>query len=297
MALDLLALQILNGLVTGAFYAMLALGLAMVIGMLRVVNFAHGAFYMLGAFAAYILKQEAEIGLLPALTIAPIAVAIVGMILERTLIRRLYGVDPVYHVLLTFGLTLILQDGMRLRYGIQSQPYGIPPELAGTLNVGFLFYPTYRLFIIVFSILICVAVWYLVERTRIGLAARAATETRAVTEKGEQTRALGVSGDHWITLVFGLGVGLAALAGVLAAPTRNVSPLMGSDLIVTVFAVVVIGGSGSIVGAVVAGFLVGVLSAIGSLFFPPLTNTLAFIMMAAVLLIRPAGLFGTAGAS
>ena len=286
-----LALQVFNGLVNGSFYAVLSLGLAIVFGMLRVVNFAHGAFYMLGAFGAYVLKQELGIPFVPALILAPVGVALVGMLLERTLIRRLYDVDPLYNFLLTFGVTLILQDAMRLRYGVQGQPYGTPPELAGAVNLGVLFYPTYRLFIIVFAVAVCVAVWYLIERTRVGMVIRAATE------KPELTRALGVDVDRWITPVFGFGVALAALGGVLAAPTRNVAPLMGADLIITIFAVVVIGGLGSIVGAVVAGFLVGVITSLGAVFFPPLANTLVFILMAVVLLVRPAGLFGSVEAT
>ena len=285
-----LALQVFNGLVNGSFYAVLSLGLAIVFGMLRVVNFAHGAFYMLGAFGAYLLLQ-AGVGFWPALVLAPIGVALLGMLLERTLIRRLYVLDPLYNFLLTFGITLILQDGMRLRFGVQGQPYGVPPELTGATNLGVLFYPTYRLFVIVFAVIICVAVWYILERTRIGMVVRAATE------KPDLTRALGVNVDRWITPVFGFGVALAALGGVLAAPTRNVAPLMGADLIITIFAVVVIGGLGSILGSVVAGFLVGVIVALGSVFVPPLANTLVFILMAVVLLVRPAGLFGNVEAA
>jgi branched-chain amino acid transport system permease protein len=286
-----LALQVFNGLVNGSFYAVLSLGLAIVFGMLRVVNFAHGAFYMLGAFAAYVLKQELGIPFIPALIVAPICVALAGMLLERALIRRLYDVDPLYNFLLTFGVTLILQDAMRLRYGVQGQPYGTPPELAGAVNLGVLFYPSYRLFIVAFAVAVCIGVWYLIERTRVGMVIRAATE------KPELTCALGVDVDRWITPVFGFGVALAALAGVLAAPTRNVAPLMGADLIITIFAVVVIGGLGSIVGAVVAGFLLGVITSLGAVFFPPLANTLVFILMAVVLLVRPAGLFGTVEAT
>jgi branched-chain amino acid transport system permease protein len=285
-----LALQVFNGLVNGSFYAVLSLGLAIVFGMLRVVNFAHGAFYMLGAFGAYLLLQ-AGIGFWPALVLAPIAVALLGMLLERTLIRRLYVLDPLYNFLLTFGLTLIIQDAMRLRFGIQGQPYGTPPDLAGVTNLGALVYPTYRLFIIVFAVIVCLAVWYILERTRIGMVVRAATE------KPDLARALGVDVDRWITPVFGFGIALAALGGVLAAPTRNVAPLMGADLIITIFAVVVIGGLGSILGSVVAGFLVGVIVALGSVFIPPLANTLVFILMAVVLLVRPAGLFGNVEAA
>jgi branched-chain amino acid transport system permease protein len=286
-----LTLQIFNGLVNGSFYAVLSLGLAIVFGMLRVVNFAHGAFYMLGAFGAYVLLQQFQINFWVSLVVAPVAIALIGMLLERTLIRRLYNVDPLYNFLLTFGIALILQDAMRLRYGVQGQPYGIPSELAGATNLGLTFFPTYRLFIIAFALVVCAAVWYILERTRIGMVIRASTE------KPDLTRALGIDVDRWITPVFGFGVALAALGGVLAAPTRNVAPLMGADLIIVIFAVVVIGGLGSISGAVAAGFLVGVIVALGSVFVPPLANTLVFILMAVVLLVRPAGLFGNVEAA
>lgn len=286
-----LAIQIFNGLVQGSFYALLSLGLAVIFGVLRVVNFAHGAFFMLGAFGAYILRQQFAVDFAPALVIAPIGVALLGMALERTLIRRLYTLDPLYNFLLTFGISLILQDGMRLRYGMQGQPYGTPAWLAGAANLGVAFYPNYRLFVIVFSVAVCVAVWYVIERTRVGMVVRAATE------KPELTRALGVEVDRWVTPVFGFGVALAGLAGVLAAPMQSVSPIMGADLIITVFAVVVIGGLGSILGAIIAGFMVGVITALGSVFFPPLANTLVFILMAVVLLIRPTGLLGSVEAT
>ncbi len=283
-----LAVQVFNGLVTGSFYALLSLGLAIIFGMLRVINFAHGAFYMLGAFGAYILLQQLGVGFWPALVLVPLGIGLLGMVLERTLIRPLYRVDPLYSFLLTFGVALILQDTMRLRFGIQGQPYAMPRELAGAISLGAFVYPTYRLFIILFALAACLAVWYVVERTRVGMVIRAATE------KPDLTRALGVDVDRWVTPVFGFGIALAALGGVLAAPMRNVSPLMGAELIVAIFAVVVIGGMGSIAGAVVAGFAVGVLGALGAVFYPPLANTLLFILMALVLLIRPAGLFGSA---
>jgi branched-chain amino acid transport system permease protein len=286
-----LAIQVFNGLVSGSFYALLSLGLAIIFGMLRVINFAHGAFYMLGAFGAYVLLQQAGIGFWPALVLVPLAVALLGMALERTLVRRLYDMDPLYNFLLTFGVALFLQDALRLRFGIQGQPYPMPAELAGAATLGPIVYPTYRLFIILFAVVLCVAVWYVVERTRVGMVIRAATE------RPDLTRALGVDVDRWVTPVFGVGVGLATLGGVLAAPMRNVSPLMGAELIVAIFAVVVIGGMGSILGAVTAGFLVGVLSALGAVFYPPLANTLTFILMALVLLVRPAGLFGSAEAA
>jgi branched-chain amino acid transport system permease protein len=283
--------QIFNGLVQGTFYALLSLGLAIIFGVLRVVNFAHGAFFMLGAFGAYILAQNAGIGFWPALVLAPLGVGMLGMVLERTLIRHLYHLDPLYNFLLTFGITLILQDAMRLRYGMQGQPYAPPAALAGATNLGFFFYPNYRLFAMLFAILVCLGVWYLIERTRVGMVVRAATE------KPDLTRALGVNVDRWVTPLFGFGVALAALGGVLAAPMQSVYPLMGAELIITVFAVVVIGGLGSIAGAIVAGLLVGVVFGIGLAVVPPLANTLVFILMAVVLLVRPAGLFGSVEAA
>jgi branched-chain amino acid transport system permease protein len=242
---------------------------------------------MVGAFTAYLLLQDLGIGFWPALVIAPLAIGVAAMGLERLLIRRVYGLDPLYGFLLTFGLTLIIQDGMRLRFGLQGQPYPAPAELAGSLSLGAVGYPVYRLFVIVFSLAVCVLVWYLIERTRVGMVVRASTE------RPELTRALGINVDRWVTPVFGFGVALAALGGVLAAPMRNVSPLMGSELIIFTFAVVVIGGMGSIVGAVVAGFLVGILASLAAVFNPALENVLAFALMAVVLLVRPAGLFGS----
>ena len=285
--MEYVALQLFNGLVNGSFYALLSLGLAVIFGVLRVVNFAHGALYMLGAFAAYLLLQDFAVGFWFALIVAPIAIGVAGMVLERLLIRRLYGLDPLYNFLLTFGLALMIQDGMRLRYGLQGQPYPAPAELAGSVSLGLVAYPTYRLFVIAFSIAVCIGVWYVIERTRLGMVVRAATE------RPELTRALGINVDRWVTSVFGFGVVLAALGGVLAAPMRNVSPLMGSELIIFTFAVVVIGGMGSIAGAVVAGFLVGVLASLAAVFNPALENVLAFALMAVVLLVRPAGLFGS----
>jgi branched-chain amino acid transport system permease protein len=289
--MDFVAIQLFNGLVNGAFYALLSLGLAVIFGMMRIVNFAHGAFYMLGAFVAYVLLQQAGIGFWPALIIAPFVIALVGMGLERLLLRRIAGVDPLFGFLLTFGLSLLIQDGMRLRFGLQGQPYATPAELAGAVSLGAITYPTYRLFVIAFSLAVSLAVWYAIERTRIGMVVRAATE------RAELTRALGVDVDRWITPVFGFGLGLAALAGVLAAPMRNVSPLMGSELIILTFAVVVIGGMGSIKGAIAAGFLVGVLSSVGAIIDPAIEGIVAFALMAVLLLVRPSGLFGSLEAS
>ncbi|HEV2011165.1 MAG TPA: branched-chain amino acid ABC transporter permease [Candidatus Limnocylindria bacterium] len=285
--MDYLAVQLFNGLVNGSFYALLSLGLAIIFGMMRIVNFAHGAFYMLGAFIAYVLLQQAGIGFWPSLVIAPLVIAVAGMLLERVLLRRLVGLDPLYGFLFTFGLTLLIQDAMRLRFGLQGQPYAMPVELAGTVMFGAVTYPVYRLFVVAFCLVASVAVWFIIERTRLGMVVRAATE------RADLTRALGVDVDRWITPMFGFGLGLAALAGVLAAPMRNVSPLMGSELIILTFAVVVIGGMGSIAGAIVAGFLVGVLSSVGAIFDPAVEGIVAFALMAVLLLVRPSGLFGS----
>jgi len=287
MDLGYVSVQLFNGLVNGAFYALLSLGLAIIFGVMRVVNFAHGAFYMLGAFAAYLLLQQAGIPFWPALLIAPLAVGLGGAVCERLLLRRLYALDPLYSFLLTFGLTIFIQDAMRLRFGIQGQPYPLPGELASSVSLGLVSYPAYRLFVIAFSLAVCVAVWYVIERTRLGMVVRAATE------RTELTRALGIDVDRWITGVFAFGIALAALAGVLAAPMRNVSPLMGSELIILTFAVVVIGGLGSIAGAVAAGFLAGLLASVGAIFDPAIENVIVFALMAVILLVRPAGLFGS----
>ncbi|TMF63612.1 MAG: branched-chain amino acid ABC transporter permease [Chloroflexi bacterium] len=287
MDLGYLSVLLFNGLVNGAFYALLSLGLAIIFGVMRVVNFAHGAFYMLGAFAAYLLLQQAGIPFWPALLIAPLAVGLGGAVCERLLLRRLYALDPLYSFLLTFGLTIFIQDAMRLRFGIQGQPYPLPGELASSVSLGLVSYPAYRLFVIAFSLAVCVAVWYVIERTRLGMVVRAATE------RTELTRALGIDVDRWITGVFAFGIALAALAGVLAAPMRNVSPLMGSELIIPTFAVVVIGGLGSIAGAVAAGFLAGLLASVGAIFDPAIENVIVFALMAVILLVRPAGLFGS----
>ncbi|MBM0275393.1 branched-chain amino acid ABC transporter permease [Micromonospora tarensis] len=278
-----------NGLVSGAFYALLALGLAVIFGMLRVVNFAHGAFYMLGAFGAYVLLTEAGVPFWAALVIMPVGLGLLGMALERAVIHRLTTLDPLYNFLLTFGLTLILQDLVKLRYGVQSSPYATPSLLSGSVNFGLFDFPTYRVFILGFAVLLCVAVWWVLTRTRIGMVVRAATE------RPDLTRAFGIDVGRWVTPVFGFGIGLAGLAGVLAAPMRAVNPLMGADLIIVVFAVVVIGGLGSIFGSVAAGFGIGLVQAWGEAYlsnFPIVSQTIVFVVMAVVLLWRPAGLFG-----
>ncbi|MFF5172982.1 branched-chain amino acid ABC transporter permease [Micromonospora sp. NPDC000089] len=278
-----------NGLVSGAFYALLALGLAVIFGMLRVVNFAHGAFYMLGAYGAYVLLTEADVTFWAALVIMPVGLGLLGMLLERTLIHRLTRLDPLYNFLLTFGLTLILQDLVKTRYGVQSSPYATPAALGGSVDFGLFDFPTYRVFILGFAVLLCGAVWWVLTRTRVG------TVVRASTERPELTRALGIDVGRWVTPVFGFGIALAGLAGVLAAPMRAVNPLMGADLIIVVFAVVVIGGLGSIFGSVAAGFGIGLVQAWAEAYlsdYPIVSQTVVFVVMAAVLLWRPTGLFG-----
>ena len=278
--------QVFNGLVSGSFYALLALGLAVIFGMLGVVNFAHGAFYMLGAFGTYVLLDSWGLNFWLALLLVPVALFAFGLVLERTLVHRLRELDPLYGFLLTFGLTLILQDLVRREYGIQSQPYQAPSELSGSVDLGLFDYPAYQVFVLGFSVGSCVLVWLLFTRTRVG------TVVRAATERAELTRALGIDVGRWVTPVFAFGVALAGLAGVLAAPMRAITPLMGADLIIVVFAVVVIGGLGSIFGSVVAGFVVGMLQAVANLYVPSLSQVLVFVLMAVVLLWRPAGLFG-----
>ncbi|MEV6596715.1 branched-chain amino acid ABC transporter permease [Actinoplanes sp. NPDC051346] len=278
--------QCFNGLVGGAFYALLALGLAVIFGMLGVVNFAHGAFFMLGAFGAYVLLTGVGVPFWAALVAVPAMLFVAGAVLERTLIRHLAPLDPLYNFLLTFGLTLVLQDAVKREYGVQSQPYPRPAELSGSVNLGLFDYPAYQVFVLAAAVVLCAAVWLVLTRTRVGMVVRAATE------RPELSRALGVNVGRWVTPVFAFGVALAGLAGVLAAPMRAVNPLMGADLIIAVFAVVVIGGLGSVFGSVLAGFAIGLVQALGNLYVPALSQTLIFIIMAGVLLWRPAGLFG-----
>jgi branched-chain amino acid transport system permease protein len=278
--------QAFNGLVGGAFYALLALGLSVIFGMLGVVNLAHGAFYMLGAFGAFVALDSFGLNFWLSLLLVPPLMGVAGIVLERLFVRRLTPLDPLYNFLFTFGLALILQDLVKRQYGVQSQPYPRPSALGGSVDLGLFTYPAYQVFVLVISALVCAAVWLVLTRTRVGMIVRAATE------RPELTRALGIDVGRWVTPVFGFGIALAAFAGVLAAPMRAVNPLMGSDLIITVFAVVVIGGLGSVFGSVAAGFAVGLVSALGNYYVPSLSQTLVFILMAAVLLWRPAGLFG-----
>jgi branched-chain amino acid transport system permease protein len=277
--------QLFNGLVSGSFYALLALGLAVIFGMLRVVNFAHGALYMLGAFGAVVLGDSAGLGFWWALLLVPAALAVAGMAMERLLVQRLTALDPLYNFLLTFGIALVCQDLLRMKYGSHSQPYDHAP-FGGTVDLGLFDYPAYQVFVLAVSVAVCVAVWLLLTRTRIG------TVVRASTERPELTRAFGIDTRRWVTPVFGFGVALAGLAGVLAAPMRAVNSDMGADLIITVFAVVVIGGLGSVFGSVIAGFAIGMLQALGNLYVPVLSQTSVYLLMAVVLLVRPAGLFG-----
>ena len=278
--------QLLIGLINGSFYAILSLGLAVIFGLLNIINFTHGAQYMMGAFAAWFLLQYTGLGYWWALLIAPVVVGLIGIALERTMLKRLYQLDHLYGLLLTFGLALIIQGLFRNHFGSSGLPYRIPAELTGAQNLGFMTLPNYRAWVIVFSLVVCLGTWWVIERTKLGAYLRAATENPTLV------RAFGVNVPRMITLTYGFGVALAALAGVMAAPIYNVSPQMGSDLIIVVFAVVVIGGMGSIMGSIVTGFGVGVIEGLTKVFYPEASNTVIFVIMAIVLLIRPAGLFG-----
>jgi branched-chain amino acid transport system permease protein len=282
--------QLLVGLINGSFYALLSLGLAVIFGMLNIINFAHGALYMMGAFCAYFLLNNYyfSIGYWWALIFAPIAVGIFGMILERTLLKFLAGLDHLYGLLLTFGIALIVQGVFQNYFGSSGLPYAIPDELKGGMNLGFMFLPIYRGWVVVFSLVVCIATWYLIEKTRLGANLRAATENPTLV------RAFGINVPRMITLTYGLGVGLAALAGVLSAPINQVRPLMGADLIIVVFAVVVIGGMGSIMGSIITGFALGVIEGLTKYFYPEASNTVVFVLMVLVLLVKPAGLTGRA---
>lgn len=278
--------QILIGLINGSFYAMLSLGLAVIFGLLRVINFTHGAQYMLGAFAAYLLLTYAGIGYWLALIVAPLLVGAAAIVIERFMLRRLYGLDPLYGLLLTFGLALILEGAFRHWFGAAGKPYAPPAQLTGALNLGFMFMPIYRGWVVAASLFVCLGTWLLIEKTRLGAYLRAATENATLVQ------AFGVNVPLLLTLTYGLGAALAALAGVLAAPIYQVSPLMGSNLIIIVFAVVVVGGMGSILGAIVTGYMLGVLEGLTKVFYPEASSIVIFVIMAIVLLIRPAGLFG-----
>jgi branched-chain amino acid transport system permease protein len=279
--------QLLIGLINGSFYALLSLGLAVIFGLLNIINFTHGAQYMMGAFVAYLLLNKLGIGYWWALLITPIVVGASGVVIERLMLQRLYKLDHLYGLLLTFGLALIIQGLFRNEYGSSGQPYSIPSQLVGGQNLGFMFLPNYRAWIIVASLTVCLGTWFVIERTKLGSYLRAATENPALVQ------AFGVNVPRMITLTYGFGVALAALAGVMAAPVYQVSPQMGADLIIVVFAVVVIGGMGSIMGAILTGFGLGMIEGLTKVFYPEASSTVIFIIMAIVLLVRPAGLFGT----
>ncbi len=278
--------QLLLGLINGSFYALLSLGLAVIFGLLNIINFTHGAQYMMGAFAAFFLLNYLGLNYWLALIVAPAIVAATGAIIERLFLRHLYHLDHLYGLLLTFGLALIIQGLFRNQFGSSGIPYPIPEALRGGQNLGFMFLPNYRAWVIVLSLTVCIATWFVIERTRLGAYLRAATENPTLV------RAFGINVPRMITLTYAFGVGLAALAGVMAAPIYSVNPLMGADLIIVVFAVVVIGGMGSIMGAIVTGFMLGIVEGLTKVFFPEASNTVIFVIMVIVLLIRPAGLFG-----
>ncbi len=278
--------QLLVGLINGSFYALLSLGLAVIFGMLNIINFAHGAQYMMGAFAAYLLLDYFDIGYWLALVLAPIIVGAIGIPIERLFLQWLYRLDHLYGLLLTFGLALIIEGAFRQRFGSSGLPYGVPDYLRGVQNLGFMFLPNYRAWVILFSVVVCFGTWFIIERTKLGAYLRAATENPTLV------CAFGINVPRMIMLTYGFGAALAALAGVLAAPIYNVSPQMGSELIIVVFAVVVIGGMGSILGAILTGFGLGIIEGLTKVFFPEASNTVIFVIMAIVLVIRPAGLFG-----
>jgi branched-chain amino acid transport system permease protein len=279
--------QLLIGLINGSFYALLSLGLAVIFGLLNIINFTHGAQYMMGAFCAWFLLTKLGVGYWWALAITPVVVGAIGVVIERAMLKQLYKLDHLFGLLLTFGLALIIQGMFRHEYGSSGQPYQMPGELSGGQSLGFMFLPNYRACVIVASLAVCFATWFVIERTKLGSYLRAATENPALVQ------AFGINVPRMITLTYGFGVGLAGLAGVMAAPIYQVSPLMGADLIIVVFAVVVIGGMGSIMGAIVTGFALGVIEGLTKVFYPEASNTVIFIIMVIVLLIRPAGLFGT----
>ncbi|WP_432239549.1 branched-chain amino acid ABC transporter permease [Herbaspirillum robiniae] len=284
--LQALLSQLLLGLVNGSFYAMLSLGLAVIFGLLNVINFAHGTLYMLGAFLAWIGLTYFNLNYWVMLILAPILVGIFGIIIEKTMLRWLYKLDHLYGLLLTFGITLMVEGIFRSIYGVSGQPYSVPDALQGAANLGFMVLPNYRAWVVVASIVVCFATWFVIEKTRLGAYLRAGTENPKMVE------AFGINVPLMVTLTYGFGVALAAFAGVLAAPVIQVSPLMGSNLIITVFAVVVIGGMGSILGSILTGLGLGVIEGLTRVFYPELSATVVFIIMAIVLMIRPAGLFG-----
>ena len=280
--------QLLVGLINGSFYALLSLGLAVIFGMLNIVNFAHGALYMLGAYVALFLLKGFGLNYWFALIGAPLAVGALGALLQRTLLQRLAGLDPLYGLLLTFGVALVIQGIFENYFGASGSPYAVPAQLTGAQNLGFMILPNYRLWVIAFSLVVCLSTWLVIERTKLGAYLRAATENPALV------RAFGINVPRMITLTYAFGAGLAALAGVLAAPIYQVRPGMGVDLVSVVFAVVVIGGMGSILGSIITGFTLGLVEGLTKVIYPEASSTVVFVIMALVLLVKPAGLFGKA---
>lgn len=278
--------QLLLGLVNGAFYAMLSLGLAVIFGLLGIVNFAHGALYMLGAFAAWIMLDKFGINYWYALVLAPLIVGAIGAVIERVFLKHLYRIDPIYGLLLTFGLALIAEGVFRELYGVSGQNYDVPALLSGATNLGFMVLPNYRAWVVLVSLVVCLGTWFVIERTRLGAYLRAGTENSALVQ------AFGINVPLMVMLTYGAGAALAALAGVLAAPIIQVNPLMGSNLIIVVFAVVVIGGMGSIMGSVITGLGLGLVEGMTRVFYPEASNIVVFVIMVLVLMVRPAGLFG-----
>ncbi len=286
ITLDSLLGQLLLGLVNGSFYAILSLGLAVIFGLLNIVNFAHGALYMMGAYFGWIALTYLGIGYWWSLVLAPSLVAVFGMLVERSLLQWLYKLDHLYGLLLTFGVSLIIEGTYRYFFGVSGQPYPVPELLAGSTDLGFMTLPNYRAWVVLASLSVCLGTWFVIERTRLGAYLRAATENPKLTQ------AFGINVPLLVMLTYGFGAGLAAFAGVLAAPVIQITPLMGNNLIVIVFAVVVIGGMGSILGAVATGLALGVIEGLTKVFYPEASSTVVFVIMALVLLIRPAGLFG-----
>lgn len=280
--------QLLLGLINGSFYAILSLGLAVIFGLLNIINFAHGAFYMMGAFCAWMLLSYLGLNYWWALILAPVIVGGIGILVERTMLHRLYKLDHLYGLLLTFGLALIFQGLLRNSYGISGLPYSIPPALSGGQNLGFMFMPNYRGWVVAASLVVCLGTWFMIEKTRLGAYLRAATENPTLVG------AFGLNVPLMITLTYGFGVALAAFAGVLAAPIYSLNPNMGADLIIVVFAVVVIGGMGSIMGSILTGFGLGLVEGLTKVFYPEAASVVIFVIMAIVLLLKPAGLFGRA---
>jgi branched-chain amino acid transport system permease protein len=280
--------QLLIGLINGAFYAILSLGLAVIFGLLNIINFTHGAQYMMGAFGAWMMLNYLGLNYWWAIVVVPLVVGAVGVLIERFLIKRIANLDHLYGLLLTFGLALVIQGLFRNEYGSTGLPYQVPPQLAGGQNLGFMFLPNYRAWVVVISLVVCLATWFVIERTKLGSYLRAATENPTLVQ------AFGIDVPRMVTLTYGFGVALAAFAGVLAAPIYQVSPLMGENLIIVVFAVVVIGGMGSILGSIITGFGLGIVEGLTKVFWPEASATVIFVIMAIVLLARPAGLFGRA---